>query len=156
MGLQHTTDLSKYVQGAAGNGYFVTVEEPNDRYKQNHRIFSLVTKTKKAETVAKLALRTLPGCCGVLLAYNISGIGTEHILSFLSTVVRAARKAKYGAVLFTLLEDRPIIRELTGLQLPFSNTRVRNGKTGNVVSVITVDLQQPEPRVSRIRSEEGE
>ena len=77
---------------------------------------------------ARLNLRVLPGCCGVLLVYQLSG-PERPLFRLLTYVQRAAQRAEFGLVLLTLRSDsrlRPMLAEATWAARSFTNPRTRN------------------------------
>ncbi len=98
---------------------------------------------------ARVNLRVLPGCCGILLAYNLSG-SAKALARLLKYVTRAAGKTNFGIVLLSLREDSAINKLLLApdwIRTPFTNPR-----TGNNVEVLMhkipkpVKVKKPAPR----------
>jgi hypothetical protein len=82
---------------------------------------------------ARLNLRVLPGCCGVLLVYQLTGAEKE-LARLLKQILRAANKANFGIVLMSLRSDSRF-RALLPTAAPgnegwasikFTNPRTRN------------------------------
>lgn len=77
---------------------------------------------------ASLNLRTLPGCCGVLHLYNISG-SPKTSFKLLKLSLAAAKRANFGMVTLSLLTKSPLRKLITGPEwttTPFTNPRTRN------------------------------
>jgi len=131
MGAQHQTQFVGFIQAEAKGRYFV--QEHVEAYKRPDEIpfktVSLRARKDNAE-LAKVRFQTLPGCCGVVLLHNFSGTD-ENIHAFLQVIRAAARRAKYGAVLYTLVQGHNV-----------GGTTVRtfrNPKTGNNVEIFVDD-----------------
>lgn len=77
---------------------------------------------------AKANVRVLPGCCGILLFYQVSG--TDRDLGrMLAHTTRAASKANFGMVLMSLRSDAAFRKTLKAEQwhsVAFTNPRTRN------------------------------
>lgn len=76
---------------------------------------------------AKLNLRVLPGCCGVLLIYQLSGTERD-LLRLLGYVARAAAKTSFGVLLMSLRSDSKLRQTLgeTWTSVKFNNPRTKN------------------------------
>lgn len=92
---------------------------------------------------AKLNARVLPGCCGILLLYKISGKANEA-LALIRLSATAAKKANFGMVTLSLIDSSPL-----GLLLrepDWCHSGFRNPRTGNHVSLYTHEIiSKPKP-----------
>lgn len=77
---------------------------------------------------AQLNLRVLPGCCGILHLYKISG-KDRVALRLVKLTLSAARRAGFGMVTLSLLSNSPLRKLIAGddfVAVPFTNPRTRN------------------------------
>lgn len=158
MGYKHTEVGVIHIEAAAPNGYLIratpvrsvpynkirtgTVEDPRRELK-------LFSRASPDVCLAKMNIQTLPGCCGVLVlsgfysysyGKNAAAVGQANIQKLILAGTEGARKAKFGAVMMTVLDDATLsIR-------PSAEETFRNGKTGRLVRLEFLDLQQPEPK----------
>ena len=84
---------------------------------------------------ARLNLRVMPGCCGILLAYQLSG-KERDLFRLLKHVIRAAQHAEFGMVLMSLRSDSRLRALLPAewVSAPFKNPRTK--KAVEVLSLI--------------------
>jgi hypothetical protein len=94
---------------------------------------------------AKLNLRVLPGCCGVLLIYQLSGTERD-LLRLLGYVARAAAKTNFGVLLMSLRSDSKLRQTLgeTWTSIKFNNPRTKND-----VELLSYALPQKAPKKPR-------
>lgn len=81
---------------------------------------------------ARASVRILPGCCGILLFYNISG-KERTALKLLKETCKAAVKAKFGVVVLSLRANSPL-RTLLGAE--WISGRFTNPRTKNEVDLL--------------------
>ena len=87
---------------------------------------------------AQINLRVLPGCCGILLVYQLSGPEKE-LVKLLTLVQKAAQRAEFGLVLITLRSDsrlRPLLGDV------WASSKFNNPRTRNDVEVLTYLVPQ--------------
>jgi len=85
---------------------------------------------------AKASVRVLPGCCGILLIYRISG--KEKIaLRLIKAIAQAARKAEFGLVTLSLLTSSPL-RKMLGPD--WTGTEFKNPRTRNDVELLSFKI----------------
>lgn len=170
MGARHVSQLGSLLKAEAGRRYYVVeagarvfsiytregnfqqqvegfdVDKPNRAYELRS---SLTTKT-----LAKMSVQSLPGCCGVCVLHSFSG-EPKYVTEFIRTGIRAAKRAGYGQVLFTLRSDSQILQSFVPedihpeLPVPTFHIQFRNGKTNNSVTLVTVHLPQAERTARR-------
>ena len=114
MGARHVNQLSSLLKAEAGRRYFVT--KVTKLYRQHgsdftsiqgidinqpSQTFELRPVLRALTVVAKMSVQSLPGCCGVCVLHSFSG-ETKHVVEFIKVGIRAAKRAGYGQVLFTL------------------------------------------------------
>jgi hypothetical protein len=85
---------------------------------------------------AKMSLRVLPGCCGILLVYRISG-KDKIALRLLKAICQAARKAEFGLVTISLLSNSSL-RKL--LSPEWTTTTFQNPRTRNEVELLSYKI----------------
>ena len=104
-----------------------------------------------------MTVQSLPGCCGVLVVHSFTG-EVKPVVEFIKTAMRAAKRAGYGQVLFTLRSDSAILESfpqepVTGDNgdgtVYYPRAVFRNGKTNNMIALVTINLEQPERTVRR-------
>lgn len=100
---------------------------------------------------ARLNLRVLPGCCGILLVYNLSG-DAKKLSRLLRYVQRAALKTNFGAVLMTLRSDSPLRKLL--LDIAWKATKFVNPRTRNEVEVFLHEVPAKLPKKKEARIHE--
>ena len=169
MGARHVSQLGSLLKAEAGKRYFVIeagakqfaifnregtavrhvegfdVNEPSRKYD--------LRSTLTMKSLAGMSIQSLPGCCGVCVLHSFSG-EVKHITEFIKSGIRAAKRAGYGMVLFTLRSDSGILGSFLEAEVPASytiNNRLdfRNGKTNNTVTTVTINLTQPERTAQR-------
>jgi len=86
---------------------------------------------------AQLSVRVLPGCCGILLVYRISGKEKESF-RLIKAVAQSARKAQFGMVMLSLLSGSALRKLLTAPD--WNTTGFKNPRTRNDVEVLTYVL----------------
>ena len=161
MGARHVSQLGSLLKAEAGKRYFVIeagakqfaifnregtavrhvegfdVNEPSRKYD--------LRSTLTMKSLAGMSIQSLPGCCGVCVLHSFSG-ETKHVVEFIKSGVRAAKRAGYGLVEFTLRSDSAI---LTEFESGVDRLQFRNGKTNNMVTRVAVYIDQPERTAQR-------
>ena len=133
MSAEHRNTFGKFLQAETKGKYFVTrifkgyTKPDEDNYHQWE-----LRLRKKDVFAASFRCQVLPGCCGILLIHGLKG-SEEHLLEFLQIATSAAKRAKFGTVLLSLLNS--------GAAEPLSTARHSfvNGKTGNTVTIHMID-----------------
>lgn len=82
---------------------------------------------------ARANVRILPGCCGILLIYKISG-KERDALRLIKVICGAARKTNFGMVIMSLLTASPVRKILPP---EWVATDFKNPRTRNDVSLLT-------------------
>lgn len=158
MGARHIDNLAKHLAAAAKGRYALVREVRYDHhgqseYERQDGRFQLVNRAGVEE--ASFTAGSLPGCCGVLLIHSFKGAKAKHIADFIGIAVRAAKAARYGALTFTL-QSRSKVLDL----YPLDDGQVRkifvNGKTGNPIVSVFIDLHAAPPAPRALRNSEGE
>lgn len=85
---------------------------------------------------ARASLRILPGCCGILLIYRISG-KDKPVIRLIKAICQAARKANFGMVCMSLLASSPVI---AGLGPEWTSSAFQNPRTRNDVQLLSYKL----------------
>ena len=93
---------------------------------------------------AKLNLRVMPGCCGILLVYQLRGKAKE-LNQLLKYVISAAKKTEFGAVLLSLTQKSELL-PLIKKDPTWKTIDFRNPRTTNVVEVLIYTLPYKEKK----------
>lgn len=100
---------------------------------------------------AKASVRVLPGCCGILLFYQISG--DKNALRLLQHAVRAATKAGFGLFVLSLRTDSPLRKRLGP---EWNSTKFENPRTRNSVELLSYLLPtKVKPVKPNVRNEDN-
>lgn len=170
MGARHVSQLGSYLKAAAGSRFYVTeagaklftIYNREGHFERQVEGFNVDVPSRKydlrssltTKTLASMAVQSLPGCCGVCVLHSFSG-EVKYITHFIRFGIQAAKKAGYGQVLFTLRSDSSVLAEfaetpgVSSAAPPIQHHTFRNGKTNNMVSLVTINLMQPERTVRR-------
>lgn len=160
MGMRHVNAMSKFLALEARGQYaLVTVEPAYDEERRlPQRRYEL--HTRKGDHVATMTAQSLPGCCGICVLHSFSGTN-EGIRDFIDIGFKAAKRAKYGMVLFTLKLGNPILDMVPFLDRVAGDVQefragFMNGKTGNLVTVVMKVTGAPPPKKAKRQAVEGE
>lgn len=124
MGATHKTQLVGFIQAAATGRYYI--QEHPELYKVPDQVgYQTVSlrERKSSKELARCRFQTLPGCCGILLLHNFSGLDGA-VVQLVEIITRAAKKAKYGLVLFSLRIGHWTGTSLTQFVNPKTNNRI--------------------------------
>jgi hypothetical protein len=112
MGAYHCERVSEQLQSVPG----LLVKD------RDHDSWTFAYKSAKAK------VRVLPGCCGIMLFYQLSGVDKD-LLRLLQYACKAATKANFGLVLLSLKQTstlRGLLPAATWPTINFTNPRTRN------------------------------
>ncbi len=154
MGQRHLSKIYKHLVAESSGGLFkkysVLRDVRYDEDKQHDQRYILINR-KTTKEHAKMTLRSLPGCCGVAILHSFTG-DPEHVAEFIKLGISACKKAGYGQLMFTLRMNSKIL-DLVVKTDDDSRHSFMNGKTGNVVTSVHIDLKQAPPKA---KDTEGE
>ncbi len=170
MGAAHVKTLGSFLQAESGRRYYVTPSTRHFPVYDNHGTFQRNVEGVDASSpdqrfslrsvlttreVASMVVQSLPGCCGVCVVHSFRG-DSAKVVEFIKIAVKAAKRAGYGQLLFTLKVDstildsfRPEESAADGDDGRIDWARFRNGKTNNLVTLVTIYLHQDEKQPSR-------
>lgn len=152
MGARHVTNFGEHLQAVAKGKLYITVDEPTyqaERDAPDRRYHLRDRKTGKS--LGSMRVQSLPGCCGIALFRNFQG-NAKGIGQLITFGCEAARRARYGGVLYTLREESPI-NDFVALGGQMYTMSFVNGKTGHRVTKTFINLEQEAPEVSATESE---
>lgn len=147
MGQRHLSSVYKLLSSEVKGKFSLVRELRYEEDKKNDQRYTLVNRKTQKES-SSLTFRSLPGCCGVALLHSFKG-DRKDVVEFINYVLKAVKRAKYGQVLLTLRSDSRIIESLP----THEGFEFLNGKTGNKVVTILINLEAEPARVQDTASE---
>ena len=153
MSAHHTSDFRHQFMRSLPGSLFaqrdMSDSQPTDKYER----VVVFERTSAGHVVGSFSFSALPGCCGVLLVYNLQPGNKKLFPKFRKVLIeclpQAARRSRFGLIMLTLKEDSSLA-DMEG----FTGCAFINGKTKHKLVLLTHQVPYDEPRPSRTVWEE--
>lgn len=142
MSMRHVRELTRKLQAVAPSGHYIEAQEIEGDTAPMWRRYTMWRK-RDEKASASMTVQTLPGCCGVVLFYNLTQYQPKgDIVSLIEAGRVAAQKAGYGFAVLTLHSTSPLVKQLTEEKGWGKSGVFRNGKTDREITMLGTVLPQ--------------